>query len=257
MELLYALVPGLHTEGTGPDAPDADGSSQLESPGTARELWVVIAAPELFRVTGDPVRVIGVLAAEYTLGCANAAYYNITQLRIGGDIRDLGSGTAGATNAGRVLGRRGFATVFFLDLAKGIAAVVLARLSGSGPAPEAAAEWTVVAGHVWPVQLRFLGGKGIATMLGVLLASQPASLLAPLVGWMPAFWIFRRCVLVGLSATPLLPAAIGPSPWGASGASGLVVMIWWTHRGYVRRQWRVRFPGAGRRGGVAGSVRQP
>ncbi len=110
---------------------------------------------------------LGLLLFAYGLGCLNAGYY-LLRWRDGRDIRQLGSGNAGARNVGRVLGRQGFVLVFVLDAAKGALAVTAAHHG----APEVAALSAVVVtlGHVYPLQLDWRGGKGVATAIGALLA---------------------------------------------------------------------------------------
>jgi len=111
----------------------------------------------------EPAVILGTATLAYALGCLNAGYY-LLRWRDGRDLRQLGSGNAGARNAGRVLGRRAFALVFALDAAKSMLAV----LAACWWAPEAAATCAVIAalGHVFPVQLGFRGGKGVATAIG-------------------------------------------------------------------------------------------
>jgi acyl phosphate:glycerol-3-phosphate acyltransferase len=110
---------------------------------------------------------VALIACAYSTGCFNAGYY-LLRWRDGRDLRELGSGNAGARNAGRVLGRQGFALVFGLDVAKGAIAVLAARLW----APEVAALCAVAValGHVAPAQLGWRGGKGVATAIGALAA---------------------------------------------------------------------------------------
>lgn len=102
---------------------------------------------------------------SYAMGCFCAGYY-LTRLRTGQDIRLMGSGAAGAKNVGRVLGAWGFSLTFILDFAKGAAAVWLAHRVGRDPSVVMMCVIAVVAGHIWPLQLKFRGGKGIATGLG-------------------------------------------------------------------------------------------
>jgi hypothetical protein len=102
--------------------------------------------------------------AGYTLGCLNTGYY-LVRVRTGRDLRAEGSGTAGATNAGRFLGRAGFGLALLGDLVKGSLAVGAALALGAGEAGAAAAAVGVVTGHIYPVQLGFRGGKGLATTL--------------------------------------------------------------------------------------------
>ena len=128
-----------------------------------------------------------------------------------GDIRKVGSGNIGATNVLRT-GKRGLAlATLLLDGGKGAAAVLVARQFGEEPALVAAA--ASVLGHLFPVWLRFKGGKGVATTLGVLLAvSWPVGVIACLV-WLATAFVFRYSSLAAL-------AAIGTSPAVAYLAAG-------------------------------------
>jgi glycerol-3-phosphate acyltransferase PlsY len=108
--------------------------------------------------------------AAYVLGCFTSAYYLVRFVK-GQDIRQLGTGTVGGRNAGRVLGKAGFVAVGVLDALKGLLAVLLARYLGLMGWWLLPVLFAVVAGHIWPAQLGFRGGKGVATMIGALLAS--------------------------------------------------------------------------------------
>lgn len=96
----------------------------------------------------------------------------------GVDVRNHGSGNAGATNTLRVLGIGPAITVLILDLLKGMGAVFLARAVSDVIWVEVACGVMAIVGHNWPVWFKFKGGKGIATAIGV---------LSILVFW-PAFW---------------------------------------------------------------------
>jgi glycerol-3-phosphate acyltransferase PlsY len=109
------------------------------------------------------------------------------------DIRTVGSKSAGATNALRAHGKAFAAGVFIIDILKGLLAViVIAKLPWPGGSQSLiSVEWLQVAcglavffGHLYPVFFGFKGGKGVATLLGVMLGLSPAILLAALVGWM-------------------------------------------------------------------------
>jgi acyl-phosphate glycerol 3-phosphate acyltransferase len=97
------------------------------------------------------------------------------------DIRTVGSGNLGATNVGRVLGRRYFFIVLALDLAKGLLPTIglpwlVGRLAGVVPVDlPVLVALAAILGHTFPVYLKFRGGKGVATSLGVVLALDPAS----------------------------------------------------------------------------------
>jgi glycerol-3-phosphate acyltransferase PlsY len=106
--------------------------------------------------------------AAYALGCINAAYY-WARLRHGIDIRRFGSGTAGARNIGRRYGMRGFVLILILDAALGALAVGIGlALAGPESLLPGCCALLAVIGHVFPVQLKGRGGKGVAKALGAL-----------------------------------------------------------------------------------------
>lgn len=106
------------------------------------------------------------LIAAYAIGCLNAGYYAM-KLRSGQDIRKVGSGNAGATNVGRFMGKRGFLLVMLFDAVKMFLALKLAACLFPGNAAAAPATMpAVLLGHIFPAQLRFRGGKGIASLGG-------------------------------------------------------------------------------------------
>lgn len=120
------------------------------------------------------------IAASYAMGCLNAAYYWV-RLVHGADIRLEGSGNAGARNVGRSYGACDFVIVFGLDALKAVLAVCAGIWLGGQDGPLAAlCALAVVIGHIWPLQLRGRGGKGLASAIGalltLLLAQSPSSL---------------------------------------------------------------------------------
>ena len=128
----------------------------------------------------------------------------LTRLAGLGDVRDFGSGNIGATNVLRT-GRKGLAAAtLLLDGGKGAAAVLIAQ--GWGPEAALAAGLFAVLGHDFPIWLKFKGGKGVATTLGVLLGvSWPVGVLACLT-WLPVAAVFRYsslAALVALGAAPV------------------------------------------------------
>lgn len=152
-----------------------------------------------------------------------------------GDVRAIGSRTIGATNVLRT-GRKGLAAAtLILDAAKGCAAVAVGLHLG-GVAGCTAAGIAVVLGHMFPVWLRFRGGKGIATGFGVLLAAAPLAGLAAGVVWLAAAVLTRISSAGSLAAAaaPLLAwAAVGP--WIALMVLALAVLIWWRHAPNIAR----------------------
>jgi glycerol-3-phosphate acyltransferase PlsY len=121
-----------------------------------------------------------------------------------GDIRGIGSGNIGATNVLRT-GRRGLAlATLLLDGAKGTLAVLIARRLGSVFAPQFAWEYIAaigaVLGHVFPVWLKFSGGKGVATALGVFLGLSPVLGALACAAWLIAAAISRMSSVGGMVA---------------------------------------------------------
>jgi glycerol-3-phosphate acyltransferase PlsY len=144
------------------------------------------------------------LIASYAAGCVVGAYY-LVRWRVDRDLRELGSGNAGARNAGRVLGPAGFALALLLDAGKGAIVTWAALRTSDEPWVVGAALVAVVAGHVWPVQLRFRGGKGAATALGIMLVYDPIAAVILLAIGALALTAIRRFTLSGLIAIGLAP----------------------------------------------------
>ncbi len=140
----------------------------------------------------------------YTLGCLATGYY-LVRWRTGLDLRQLGSGSLGATNTGRILGTAGFLTALTGDVAKGAFAVWLAGHFTKDLLLVALAMLAVVVGHVWPAQLRFRGGKGVATSLGALMIYDFQLALAFGILFAVGLVIVRKVVLAGLLAFACLP----------------------------------------------------
>jgi acyl phosphate:glycerol-3-phosphate acyltransferase len=152
------------------------------------------------------------------------------------DLRAIGSGNIGATNVLRT-GRKDLAAMtLFLDLAKGAAAVWIAGSVG-GPAAMLAAAPGAFFGHLFPVWLKFKGGKGVATFLGCLLAFAWQAALAFGLIWLTVAYLTRYSSAAALSASALTPLALlvaGES--GAALAFGLMaVMLWERHRANIAR----------------------
>lgn len=125
------------------------------------------------------------------------------------DIREYGSHRTGATNALRTLGARTAALVLVLDVAKGVAAVLVARtLFGTDPLVEwaaAAAGFAAIVGHNWSVFIRFTGGRGVATSGGALGAMSPWTLLVLLPVVVAVIWRSRYVSLGSITGGLLAP----------------------------------------------------
>lgn len=173
----------------------------------------------------------------YLLGGICSGYY-LVRCVAGTDVRGQGSGGVGARNVGRMLGKPGFVFTLLGDGIKGILAVVLARTFGISAPAVSLALVAVIAGHVWPAQLQFRGGRGISTAVGAYLAYDPYLALL-LLGLVVVLMGCRRgFVLSGLAAFLILPliAYILDFPFHTVAAlAGVAAIILFAHRERLRR----------------------
>ena len=153
--------------------------------------------------------------------------------RVGIDVRRTGSGNIGAANVARSAGvGLGLATLA-ADALKGAVPVVLARWLTSDPAVATAAGVAAFAGHVFPVTLRFAGGKGVATALGVLIPLAPLAAAAAAVVFLLVFVTCRYVSLasvLGAVTAPLAAAALGQPPAVLAAVMAMSVVIVLRHR---------------------------
>ncbi len=130
------------------------------------------------------------------------------------DVREFGSGNAGATNTIRVLGKRAGFPVLIIDIVKGSLAVMLAFFSdfasGSGPFVnyQIALGVAAVIGHIFPVFAGFRGGKGVATLLGVALTMEPQVAGLALIVFLVVLSLFRYVSLASMSAGLSFPVIL-------------------------------------------------
>ncbi len=160
----------------------------------------------------------------------------LTKLTGGPDLRGIGSGNIGATNVLRT-GKKGLAAATLLgDMFKGTIAVLIAhRLFGIEAALVAGLGAFI--GHVFPVWLRFNGGKGVATYIGVLIAlAWPVAALFGLV-WISVAFVTRYSSLAALVASALTPIALWffALPYTALLFAALTVLLWAKHHANIRR----------------------
>jgi acyl phosphate:glycerol-3-phosphate acyltransferase len=154
------------------------------------------------------------------------------------DLRRVGSGNVGAANVLRASGVRAGVLVALLDIAKGAVSVGLAmRLSSDASAP-AAAGLAAIIGHIYPVWLRFRGGKGVATACGVFSVLTPYAALPAFVLFLVTAWGTRYVSLGSLVATIALPPiayAMGSPVASLVAACAAAVLILLRHRGNLGR----------------------
>lgn len=201
------------------------------------------------------------LLGAYLLGAVPFGYL-ITRLRTGADIRALGSGNIGATNVTRTQGKGWGALTLLLDAGKASAAVLACSyLSPSGPDSwmGAAGGAAAVAGHCYPVFIRFRGGKGVASGLGAFLLVAPIATLGALAVFLGAVLLTRRVAVGSVLAAAafsvglfLLHFGFGryavPTPWIGLGLSLLLI---YRHGENIRRIWSGTEPALWTRGGGA------
>jgi glycerol-3-phosphate acyltransferase PlsY len=159
------------------------------------------------------------------------------------DIRQHGSGNAGATNVYRVMGLKVALFVLFVDACKGVAGVKLPGWILPEPVLWQAilGGFCAIAGHVWTVFARFKGGKGVGTALGVFLALMPVPTLIALLAWILVFALTRYVSVASMTAGAVLAVSAG-----LSGASKpllyfsifIAVLIIVTHRANIQRLLR-------------------
>ena len=176
----------------------------------------------------------------YALGCVCFGYY-VVRLSVGEDIREFGSGNVGAKNVGRRLGKAAFAGVAAGDMAKGAAAVLLARALTGSEGAACAALLGALCGHLWPAQLRFHGGKGAATFGGALILLDPTLFVGLILVVGLVFVASRRSTmsgLVGVAAGPFIALGMGREVSEVVTlliAAGLILLA---HRRNIRDIWK-------------------
>lgn len=165
-----------------------------------------------------------------------------------GDVRNIGSGNIGATNVLRT-GRKGLAAAtLLLDAAKGAAAVLLAGWLWPEQGLEGHAAIAAFLGHLYPIWLRFKGGKGVATLLGVVAAlAWPVALIAAAV-WILALLLTRYSSVGGMAAAvsaPIAAAVLGQVAFVLLFA-GFALLVLWKHRANIGRLAKGTEPKVGR-----------
>lgn len=160
------------------------------------------------------------------------------RLAAGVDLRRAGSGNPGAANALRIGGVPLAVSVLLLDVTKGAVSVICASRLGPGDAAPALAGVAAVVGHIYPLWMRFKGGKGVATAAGVFGVLSPAALVPAAALFVATVWITRYISLGSIVAT----LALGPIAWslGASGAvvaaaSAVAALVIFRHRSNIDR----------------------
>lgn len=195
---------------------------------TSGESWVV-----------DPptsMETVAAIAVAYLVGSIPFAF--LLSRRSGVDLRRVGSGNIGASNVLRTSGVRAAVLAMALDAAKGSLAVLMAQPLAAGPSTSVAAGLASILGHVYPLWLRFRGGKGVATAAGVFAVLTPSALGVAAGVFLVAVWISRYISVGSMTAAAALAiaAALGDAPAiVAAGAAVSAVLILYRHRTNLTR----------------------
>lgn len=196
-----------------------------------------------------------IIVVAYLLGSIPFGYL-IVRATSGADVRELGSGGTGATNVSRRAGKAAGVLTLILDALKGIAAVVFAgwifgKISLGGNIGSANSAWwvtaaaiAVIVGHMFPVWLKFRGGKGVATGVGVFIVLAPLALLISAALFLLTVWRTRYVSLGSIVAAAaialivLIQGLINPAPNFAPLLTAAVLgalLIIFAHRANIRR----------------------
>ena len=159
----------------------------------------------------------------------------LTRLSGRGDLREIGSGNIGATNVLRT-GAKGLAALtLLLDAAKGTGAVLIAR--ALWPDGELFAAAGALIGHLYPVWLKFRGGKGVATLLGIIAPLLPIAAMIYALLWVGMLLVWRISSVAGMVAVASAP--VTAAVVGATGLFpmllGFAILVIWKHRENIGR----------------------
>ena len=178
---------------------------------------------------------VGAILLGYAMGSVPFAF--LLARRAGIDVRVAGSGNVGAANVLRTTGLPLGVTVMMLDIGKG-AASVLTAYAAAGTVSAAAAGAAAIVGHIYPVWLRFHGGKGVAVAAGVFAVLAPAATIVASAVFFATVGLSRLISLGSMAATVTLPSAAwltGAPPAVVSAAFGSAALILFRHRANMRR----------------------
>lgn len=156
----------------------------------------------------------------------------------GVDVRQVGSGNVGATNVAREVGKWQGALTLLADALKGVVPVAIGLAMRLAPEAVAAIAGAAFLGHLYPIFLKFRGGKGVATGLGALLVIAPLATLVLVAVFAVVVFLTRLVSLSSMIAAALAPFALWmvlQPPAIVSLGAFLAAMILWRHRGNIQR----------------------
>jgi len=180
---------------------------------------------------------ISLVAFAYLLGSVSTAIITCKMMGLA-DPRSEGSKNPGATNVLRIGGKKAAAITLVGDFLKGLIPVLIAHLAGATDAVLAAVALAAFLGHLYPLFFGFMGGKGVATALGVLLGISWPVALACLATWVVMAKVFKVSSLSALTAAVLAPLymwLLGPAPVFWAMNLVIAVLLIWRHRSNIQR----------------------
>jgi glycerol-3-phosphate acyltransferase PlsY len=163
----------------------------------------------------------------------------LTRLGGKGDVREIGSGSIGATNVLRTGSKPLAALTLVLDCLKATAAILLARQLFGGPLDDLVERYAAAGallGHLYPVWLKFRGGKGVATLLGILIPLLPAAAIVYAVVWLGLLLTLRISSVAGMAAAisaPITALVLHSSLFPM--LLGFALLVIWKHRENIAR----------------------
>ena len=192
-----------------------------------------------------------ILLLGYLFGSFPSGYL-AGKIAKGIDIRSIGSGSTGATNVLRHIGKRAAITVFLLDVFKGVLSILVAKYFLLNDSWQVAIGLSTLIGHIWPVWLNWKGGKAVATGLGVFLGLSWQVGLATLGIFIAMITLFRIVSLASVSAAIALPLIMFISfdnsdfslPFFVISLLAMILVIW-RHRENIIRLFKGKEPKIG------------
>lgn len=180
-----------------------------------------------------------IIILSYILGCISSGYY-LVKIFSGTDIRKHASGSTGARNVGRILGKKGFAATLSCDLLKGASIILLCRYLNLGNLATSLSMIALVTGHIFPIQLGFHGGKGVVVTIGALLVFDYMLAGCLTISFFLLLLITRKYILSGMAAIALLCVFVffrNHSPIEIISVFTIVILILYAHRSNIKKEF--------------------
>ncbi|MGM0851331.1 MAG: glycerol-3-phosphate acyltransferase [Bacillota bacterium] len=176
--------------------------------------------------------IIIIILVSYGLGTITGAYY-IVKMFTGEDIRKLGSGNVGATNAGRAIGKKGFLLTLMIDAGKVILALMITAQLAEGESYFVLSTIFVMIGHLFPIQLEFHGGKGVVAYLASALFLSPLTIGVFAFTMGVLYMTLRKYTIAGflsMATIPIMAFVIDGSFTISIGLLSLFVFVLMAHK---------------------------